>query len=296
MFYILFIIYFFNNFFSCNYDLIINFNSRIINLNNCTYIKKCEFSFLSIPTGSGGAIYISSSNLILFIENSIFYYCSSLLKGGGISFLGSNNCECILYGICGFNCSTNSENYIEGGQFAFIETGKLKKNEIYYLSLSKCSYISTINKVSSIHLQLGNLLINNLNSSNNIVYTFSGITCRYQNLSLIKYCNFKSNFVTYHICLWFRETNVNISYNNIIENNSPTTQAVLRNAYSKVYCNNCIFLNNLNVLFSSEIINDLIINNCYIYHIGILGINLGNNLNISTQPFQVPNFFNKYFL
>jgi len=149
------------------------------------YISNCFFSRSSLFFGNGGVIYCE--NAISFkIMSSVFNHCSVSDTGGAI-YSQSTGSTYELSMICCFGC------YAGQGSFCFIED---LKNSNFNHKLNSVSGTSDEKSRDQQDLTLNNLLIENLNSSNNIHH--------YSEVQFIggtfigKFCSFSSNNC-YHV-------------------------------------------------------------------------------------------------
>ena len=293
-------IFLINSFFNFYFENYLNnscINDRITNLENNCYISNCYFETKLLINGFGGAIYLVNNFISLLIEYTTFFNCSinSNSDRGGAIYI-ENEGNSILNMICASNCYTNKSP--SWYQFGFISTGKNKINNCFYLSINKCSFSNQIDRRHPICFTYGIQIINNINSSNNIVSYVSGISFFNTTQLNSTFLNIINNTNNGYICIFFWCKSKNyLKFNNIIKNNSPNTYGVIYSAEdSNTEFFNCNMFNNLNTLFYS--INSLIIiSNCYIYHLN--NLKFGNILEISniknlTSTFLIYHYSTKY--
>ena len=151
----------------------------------------------------------------------------------------------------------------------FIRTYLNSNNLFKFLSINNCNNIS--NGYESFCIYDGNNELNNLNSSKNFNKQTSGFSIIYPiNLK----CNFSTiinNYVYSHIIIFLKcNENTFLSYLNIINNNSPKFCGINFIFDGKSIFNNNIYLNNKNLLFSTNFKGKLILNNCQIFHQDLL--------------------------
>ena len=144
---------------------------------NNFYIKNCNF-FNFVSSTEGGVIFCSQVLIKSLISYCVFNSCSTTsTRGGAISFKCSTSSgSSILTFICATNCFTSScsASYTtsQGGQFAFIQSSINELNQCYYVSITKCSPNSNIDRFSPLFLIDGNQIIDGLNSSLNYLHFF----------------------------------------------------------------------------------------------------------------------------
>ena len=136
-------------------------------------INGCDFKRISLYSGSGGVISLSSKNINMKLENSQFFNCSATSTGGAIYFenTGHSGSNSILSKICASHCFSNYR-----AQFARIAVyNQLTNwNQYHFVSVYKCSpfYDHTQRPICS---NGGNHTIKNFNSSNNLCRGHSGL-------------------------------------------------------------------------------------------------------------------------
>jgi hypothetical protein len=142
------------------------YNGQSISTNSPNvYVHDCVFRSCT-NTGNGGALYCSGSVIKLLVEQSSFISCrTSSSNGGGIFFQNTNNGECVLCRVCGFDCLTTTSG--SRGQFARINT-KIKNN------VNDSSFTHSYNTNSStqntLRLECDNILCPYVNITNNECY------------------------------------------------------------------------------------------------------------------------------
>jgi hypothetical protein len=251
-----------NEYFSSSPTTTLNsteYNSQRSYSSGNIYVLNCLFnSFTS--TSDGGALFCSSSVTYLLLESSSFFSCkTSDSRGGAIFVSNSNNCQCVLYGVCGNDCcSTRS-----GGssfQFALIHVydGASNKNYVNYSSISRC-----LNERSATYymlcLEYGKIFCPSVNMSMNKCYQHSGIDC-YPSIDSssvtcsISYSTFADNIVSDCICNYFSigSAKYDVKCYNILRNTHVS------NSYGIIYAavnlkieDSCILENTANYIFYS---------------------------------------------
>jgi predicted outer membrane repeat protein len=233
-----------------------SYNSRQTPSASNVYVLNCLFN--SFTSGNhGGAIYCTSNYLL--IESSSFFSCkTSGYHGGAIYFTNTGSGECVLHGVCGYDCNTPGG---YEGQFAcvYMRNTASSKNYINFSSISRC-----VNEISSsyktIRHQNGKICCQSTNISMNKCYYRPGIYCRpYGNSNSVTcsllYSTFADNNAKGHICIRFDNGNAKNEMKccNIIRN----TQGEL-SSYGIFYLSgnlmikdSCILENTANTIFYS---------------------------------------------
>ena len=187
-------------------------NSQITISNANFYIFHCFFLSLS-GNSNGGALYCSSSNLNILIEECIFESCILTSGYGGAFYISiTTNGKFIINKVCGTLCMSPS--YIPFGYINYPTNSIINTT---YLSISKS--ISS----SSTHLfVIENSKINQkgFNTSFNDLYTVSGFTFNNPSLSNISYSTISNNKEIGYLTIYFHGGSgpVYFSYTNIINN------------------------------------------------------------------------------
>ena len=244
----------------------------------------------------GGAIYINSDQTIqILIEECMFISCTHSGNGGAI-YLVLRLGDIIQNKICASNCYTYS-----GGsyQYAYLHTPNTKRNEAYFMSITKCGAIDqTWTKYYPIYFHYGKMKINNINVSKNYVHHSNSITIHYCNTLSMNYLTIIENSASqyYNMALWNPSGVCNISNMNYVDNwHSLTTHGSI-SLHNGFTFNDCIFLNNYPILFHGP----CIINRAYIKHPntlvtgGVLTTIAVISTNLET-PTQQLDHFSTYF-
>ena len=166
--------------------------------------------------------------------------------------------------VCGFNSSSTGSYY---GHFSYCFNQNDQKNEVKYVSFSKCSD-SSIGATISYVISYGYQIFSNTNSSFNIAKESSGVAFCYPNSLISNYCTFSNNNSTSKYVIELRGGS-NLKYfnnSNFISNNSPNDGIFSGTSTGSDYLIQfSIFSLNSQVLFYSNYCN-LIILNCFINH------------------------------
>ena len=269
-------------------NLLNNYRGYTFNTINEIFIMNCFFTRINSFIGDGGIISITNNKNFLNLIEINFYICSCTNYGGAIYFHCYYDESKVNFNkICSSYCLSNFY------QFCYILTYLNMKsyNNYSFISYCKCNNLTLGDTVIMLHVGYSNL--RNINSSNNKVLYSSGITFSSPVGIDSKFTSYLNNYCQNYYCIYFAlDFNNNWTYSNIINNNSPTNYGVITVWYSGgIYLmNNCIFLNNLNILFYLTSGSELKIINCTIIHDN-LKINSGTifTLNINFLNFETFN-------
>jgi len=232
-----------------------SYNNCTISITNCFFTRMMEF------IGHGGVIWVDSTKDNLEISMSMFNNCSCSGYGGAIYFI-SNSSDIKL--VCANMCQAENKHF---GNFQVTD-----RNQIEYISIAHCA--NNLNGYDPICLKGGNQTITNLNSSLNQVADVSGI--RFVTAITLRsmFCTYSCNMASSSTCIYFQTLTGNISYSNIIQNNSPLLYGIIRLNGGSVMIENCILYMNQNSLYFCDV-GALYIFNCIIHHSGTIS-NLAN--------------------
>ena len=223
-----------------------NFNISVynepINVPQNYFISNSFLEHINVFGGSPFEFY-HRTIINLLIQDSMFFNCSSDVSGGVLFFQCPNNGNLIMERICGNSCF--APNY----QFSFIDIHSTKKNILIYCSITKCSP-DHLSRDQVLTINNGNTSINNFNSSHNRLYTnsvFSLTSTLNVNMSFLTIVD---NLVTNSVAISMNlgSSNCDISYLNLIGNNSPSGYVIYM-YYSFYFYRNCIVIDNFNSLF-----------------------------------------------
>jgi hypothetical protein len=154
----------------------ISYNSRQTPSDSNVYVLNCLFNAIT-SENTGGAIYCTSNYLL--VESSSFFSCKSSQggdSGGAIHFYNSNSGECVLHGVCGYDCISSTSNSYSQFSYIYVRKNALSKNYVNYSSISRC-----VNELSGSYKTLrhgyGKFCCHSTNVSMNKCYYRSGIYC-----------------------------------------------------------------------------------------------------------------------
>jgi hypothetical protein len=203
-------------------------------------------------------LYCTSVTYFL-IESSSFFSCKTSDGGDGGAILFSNgNGQCVLYGVCGFDCYLTYTGIPSRYQFAYIyvKDGSLSKNYVNYSSISRCVNESPYS-FNTILLSRGKICCPSVSLSMNKCKRFSGITCypftdSSSATSSVSFSSFADNNAFEDICIHFDRpgTNHEMKCCNIIRNTQGTTTAgIISTSANSVIEDSCILENAAKLIF-----------------------------------------------
>jgi len=248
-------------------------------------INNCFFSRLSVYTGNGGVLYVKGTFYSMVIHSSMFYNCFCSSKGGAIWFSSK---ESSLKMLCAKGCSASAGCHfgdIVASQNSFLE----------YFSFSYCSNISIGH--ASLAMSSQEQIINNLNSSLNNAFSYSGISIGSSPNFSLTYCTFSNNIVTDGVSLNIYSSSGSIYNSNIVHNYSPNHAIVFLNLGSSQIMYS-VFYSNQKVLFCVYS-GSLTVYHCYFYECGTFSkltpVSTGNNNSFTKEQTYHIVFFNSYY-
>jgi hypothetical protein len=214
-------------------------------------------------------LYITSTTYLL-VESTSFFSCKTGGNGGAIYFSDSGG-QCVLYGICGYDCCTTNSNSCQF-VYIYVSNSPSSKNYVNYSSIVRC-----VNGYSSTHYMLylynGKILCPSVNSSNNKCQYFSGIWCvpTVDSSSVacsLSYSSFADNNAFGYICIGLERSGAlyEIKSCNILRNTmgSLGSDGLIRIYGNVMVDDSCILENKATYIFyvtSSSYA--VILSNCY---------------------------------
>jgi len=236
---------------SSNYTLIWKNSSRQILDSGIYHLFECKFLNLAVSgsaqtsSGSGGAIFISSSkSLSLLIECSSFSSCFCTNHGGAIYYYNTANDRFTIGKSDANSCYTTAGDW-PGGQFFYTKV--TKQLTLDQTSISQCSpEAQSTGKWYSIYQIGGNHLNQYINSSNNCLqYTSSFLT--YGASSSLMMYNTYSNSISVSYDIYFG-TSCTMELSNIVNQTSSTSAVIIANYNCNSIITHSIITNNRNSL------------------------------------------------
>jgi hypothetical protein len=227
------------------------------------YVSNCLFKSIT-SSSSGGALSCSSSVTYLLVESTSFFSCKTSSHSGAIYFYNTNNGQCALYEVCGYDCNTASSSY----HFAYIRVYNAisSKNYINYSSISRC-----VNENSwyTLRIRSGKICFPSVNSSMNKYYGRSfycqplsdsnSVTCS------LSYSSFTDNIASQHTCLFINAgMKHEIKSCNILRNTQGTldTEGTIYTVGYLTIEDSCILENKANRNFHQGSSYTITLSNC----------------------------------
>jgi len=234
-----------------------------------SYQADYNFKFVSYVglmslTHHGGAIYYESSTCSsFFCESCLFYQCGTRngYYGGAIYISNGNNGTVSFKKVCASECnSIGGENRY---QFCFLTAYSMVDSTHSYVSVTKCTTTISENHYSWVIWNM-KASCTNMNISDNRNYWVSTMSiCLDNNPGSLSYSNFVNNAGSY-ICFSLEiSQDYSLTYTNVIGNNSPQGEGVVRMRNLKNRMQYCCFKNNNNIVFCLVSAN-VEVRDCYI--------------------------------
>jgi hypothetical protein len=232
------------------------YGSRHTPSGTSVHISNCLFRSIR-STSQGGAVYCSGSARYFLVESTSFFTCKTSNEVGAIYFYHGSG-QSVLYGVCSYDCCTTNSNYY---QFGYIRVNNAISNKIYvnYSSIVRC-----VNENSSpwqmLALECGKICCSSVNSSLNICYYRSGITCWPSSDSSVTcsltYSSFTDNYDTGSVCIVLNRVGANFEMKscNILRNTQGAVSAegtVYITGNLNIY-DSCILENTATYTFSQD--------------------------------------------
>jgi hypothetical protein len=226
------------------------YTSRQTPSNAGVYVSNSLFNLIT-STGYGSGLYCGSSVTYLLCETTQFFSCkTSNGCAGAICFRNTNNGQCVIYEVCGFNCCT-TDSY--NCHFVDIQVNNIisSKNYINYSSNSHCMntntwYTSRFN-YGTIHCISVNSSMNKYNGHSIYCLPFcdsNSVTCS------LSYSTFTENIATGYTCICFSMSGAKyeIKSCNILRNtqDSLVSEGTIRSDGYLTIEDSCIFENKAN--------------------------------------------------
>jgi hypothetical protein len=247
-----------------------DYNSRQTPSGESVYVSNCLFR--SITTSSNGGALCCTSVTYFLVEFSSFFSCqTSSSHGGAVYFSNTGSGQCVVYGICGNDCSSTytSDSY---GQFAWILVNNIASNNNYfnYSSISRCLNENS-NSRRTLFLNNGKVCCQSVNISMNKCGYRSGIyfyplldsnlvTCS------LSFSTFSDNFASKYTCIHFYPSGGNYEINccNIIRNKQTSldTWGTIRSNGNLMIETSCILENIATYIFYQGYSYTITLSNC----------------------------------
>jgi len=263
---------------------------RYHSYNSQFHIHGCFFQSLSSYSGNGGAIFHDTDYSNSVIEDCLFYQCICSQHGGGI-YSVPNKGGAVVNRVCASDCycgTHSTTNYY--GQFLYSLTLSTSKNWIQFSSIIFSSPITPSNRRAPIYLNNGQVIVRNLNSSNNWLKDHSGVYIHNANSLSVNFTSLCNNLLSTSIVMYVHScSSLNVfTLSNVINNTSPSP-SIIQTSSSILDINNVVFALNANTLFAGQ----MNVYNCYISHSGVLTSGSAvtmMDINTITDTFALINF------
>jgi hypothetical protein len=231
-----------------------SFTSRRAHSTSSVYVINCLFNNCS-SVSAGGALYCTSSYLL--VESTSFFSCkTSSGAGGAIRFINTASGQCVLHGVCGYDCIITNGDW---GLFVRINVydSIMSKNYINYSSISRCVELN-YGSYNVLGLNNGKILLPSTNISMNkcsyrpamYCYPFSDSSSVICSLS---YTSIVDNYATSENCIMFYRTGAKseIKCCNILRNtqNSLNSLGTIYAGGNLMIEGSCILENTANCIF-----------------------------------------------
>jgi hypothetical protein len=229
--------------------------------------------FISITSGSYGGALSCTSVQYLLIESSSFFSCkTSGSRGGAVYFQNTNNGQCVLNEVCGYDCcSTYTGTSSIYGSFAWAQVyyAASSKNSANYSSISRC-VTERPNSYYLLYLSQGKSYCPSINFSMNKCYyrvflcdpygDSNSVTCS------LTFSTFTDNNATGYTCILFAAggAQYEIKSCNVLRNTQGTlnTEGTIYTSGNLMIEDSCILENNANCIFYQGSSYTITVSNC----------------------------------
>jgi len=252
-----------------------SYESNNINISSCFFQRNMNI------VGKGGVVLVDGGDFSMNISLSVFYNCVCTQDGGAIYF---SSLSSDIRFICANMCSAMNGHF--GCLYSTI-------NKVSFLSISNCSLSNT--GYWSNRLYSGNQRYHNTNSSMNKASQITGVCVSSPTSFLSSYCTFANNYANDCMCIYFASGYGIMGFANIVNNNSPNSEAVIcvKGSGASHTLEYCIFFMNQNILFINAAGTSLSIFHSFISHNGVSSSE--NNNTITIFPTYVQYFYNTHY-
>jgi hypothetical protein len=235
------------------------------------YVSNCLFNSIASTSDHGGALYCYDSATYFLVESSSFFSCkTSGGHGGAIYFINRNNGQCVLDGVCCYDCCSTYTN-VPHFQCVYtsVKSAALNKNYANYTSISRCVNQNS-NSLYTFDFDWGRICFSSFNLSLNkcsgkTIYCHpvsdsSSVTCSFS------YSTFADNIVTDCTCimLWAPGAKHEIKSCNILRNTqgSLDSEGTIYTRGNVMIEDSCILENEATNVFCQESSYTITLSNC----------------------------------
>jgi len=270
------------------------------NINTLFEIVGSIFIHISATSHGGAICLIPSGHFPINIKESTFVNCTSYNGNGGSIYISTPygyNLQIEIMKICASQCKIATSS-TELGHFLYIDSStEVNSNTaISYVSMNYCGEITQ--GISNIYLfeSLLNLLNTNesfcksLKSSGLYLIPSRTLSCHFNTF----FNNTSSDFDFIYIQGPATVYSASIQNSNFIRNQCLASIINITTYGSRLTIQECIFINNTgSILFKSNIAN-ILVKNCYIYHLTTVGVSVTfestKTTTVNTQTYQLSHY------
>jgi hypothetical protein len=223
--------------------------------NTYLYVLNCLFNSIT-STGHGGAL-CSTSAIYLLVESTSFFSCKTRGgHGGAIYFENTNNGQCVLHEVCGYDCCTTdskARNFVH----MYVKKDISSKNYVNYSSISHCV---NVNAWDTLRVENGKICFQSVNISNNkcggnVVFFYPSVDSNSFTCSL-SYSSFADNSVASSVLLllWSPGAKYETKNCNILRNSQVTvnSRGIISTWGNSKIDDSCILENKATPIFYQE--------------------------------------------
>jgi hypothetical protein len=220
-------------------------------MSDCRHFLICFILFRSISATSNGGALSCTSVQYLLVESSSFFSCkTSGSYGGAIYFYNTNNGQCVLNGLCGYDCCTTTSNSYGQFNYVFVQNIASSKNYVNYSSVARCVNVNSYSYYTMRH-DYGKNICPSVNVSNNKCDRRSGIFClpfadSNSVICSLTYSTFADNIAPGYTCIAFWRTGAKYEMKccNILRNTqSSTSEGIIYTYESLIIEDSCLLGN-----------------------------------------------------
>jgi len=270
-------------------------SGTLFDVNGCLFIH-------IYCSGHGGAIHLNAGGTMpIYIKETTFYNCSSFNGNGGAVYVVSSSSSYHLSieidKICATQCSITSSTS-SFGHVLFIDSSAAANSisTLSYISMHSCGEITQ--GISNLYVYESQPKLLNTNGSycqafrSSIFYflpTFT-VSCHYNTYFNNSSPNFDCIFIQGPATVY----SASIQNSNFIRNYCPASIINVTAYGSRLTIQECIFINNTGFVLMKSNIANILVKNCYIYHLTTVGVNATfestKTTKVNTQTYQLSHY------
>ena len=223
-----------NKYYQEKFNKIFNSKERIYITSALDYhIYNCQFNSF-IVSGRGSCISIEISSLVdIIIESSSFFFVSSTGNGGAL-YISCSKSSVQLFKLCASLCKISSTSTF--GSFSYVSSDISRENSFTISSIYQCSNIVGFT-TSSVYIANGHQVFSNINSSNNLAYSYSVVSFIRPSGFSCSFSTFFGNQASFHGVFFLEDGNGFVENSNFISNSGSTS-----NSYGMIISTSLSFL------------------------------------------------------